>query len=209
MKHLVIIGAGGLAREVHDLALDVLDKNEFRIKGFLSDGPSNIENLGYPPVLGKVSEYEPKQQDVFLCAIGNVTDRKKTVEIVKKRGGVFINLIHSTAILAKSVKLGEGVIIKAYCVLDSRVEIGNYCYLQSSVIIGHDSIISDFCQLNSFVFIAGNVNIGSLCSINAGARLIQGIKVGDQSVIGMGSVAIRNVKRNTTVFGIPAKTLKL
>lgn len=208
MKELIIIGAGGLAREVYDLALDVLDKREFRIKGFLSDGPSNIQDLGYPPVLETVANYIPKKTDVFLCAIGNVKDRKKTTSIILNNGGKFINLIHPTAIVSKSAVIGDGVIIKAFCVIDSDVNIGDFCYLQSSVIIGHDSKIGPFGQLNSFVFIAGNIEVGELCSLNAGARLIQGIKIGDEGVVGMGSVVIRSVKPRTTVFGNPAKLLK-
>lgn len=208
MKNLVIIGAGGLAREVFDLA-NVCFKNdpEFKVKGFLSDGPSKVEEMGYPPVLAKVAEYEIQEGDVFFCAIGKLQDRKKTVDIILTKGGKFINLIHPDANLSPSVKLGVGVAIKQFSVLASDVTVGDFTYLQSSVIMGHDVQIGSFCQVNSFAFFAGYVKVHDMVSVNAGAKLIQNVIVEENAVVGMGSVVLNRVKTGTTVFGVPAKKL--
>lgn len=209
MKDLVIIGAGGLAREAHDLAYKCFGSIPgFRVKGFLSDGPSNIERMGYPKVLGKVAEYKPQSNDAFFCAIGNVFDKRKTVGIISDKGCEFVNLIHPSAIISPSVILGIGVAVKAFCILSNDVTIGDFTYLQSSVIMGHDVRIGKFCQINSFSFFAGNCIVGDLVNINAGARLIQEIIVEDESIVGMGSVVLRRVKRGTTVFGNPATEVK-
>lgn len=206
--NLVIIGASGLAREVYDLAITCFGNNpEFKIKGFLSDGPSNIESMGYPKVLNTVSGYAVEKGDVFFCAIGNVKDRKKTSEIILSKGGTFINLIHPTAIISPSAKIGKGVAIKAYSSLASDVTLGDFVYLQSSVILGHDVTLGNYCHVNSFAFFAGYVNVEDLCVINAGAKLIQNIKVGTGSTVGVGSVVLTRVKPNTTVFGVPAKKI--
>lgn len=208
MKNLVIIGAGGLAREVYDLAYACYENDpDFKVKGFLSDGPSKIKEMGYPPVLSKVAEYEVEEGDVFFCAIGNIFDRKKTVEIILEKGGEFINLIHPSANISPSVKLGTGIAIKQFAVLASDVTVEDFTYLQSSVIMGHDVHIGRFCQVNSFSFFAGYVRVHDLVSVNAGARLIQNVIVEEQSVVGMGSVVLNRVKKGTTVFGVPAKKL--
>ena len=208
MTNLVIIGAGGFAREMYDLAHYCMgDDPAFNVKGFLSDGPSNIESMGYPPVLAKVDEYEIEENDVFFCGIGDVSDRKKTVSIIKKKGGTFINLVHPTAVISPSVTLGEGVGIKAFCVLASDVSVGDFTFMQSSVIMGHDVTIGKFCHINSFSFFAGHASIEDLVTINAGARLIQNVRVGEQAVVGMGSIVLRDVKNDTTVFGTPARKL--
>jgi len=208
-RNLIIIGASGLAREVYDLALICYGhESDFTIKGFLSDGPSNIEELGYPKVLSKVASYQIEEDDVFFCGIGNVRDRKKTVNIIREKGGKFINLIHPTAVISPSVKLGTGIAIKAFCVISNDVKIKDFTYLQSSVIMGHDVEVGEFCQINSFAFFAGYVNISDLVSINAGAKIIQNVKIEEGSVVGMGSVVINRVKKETTVFGIPAKKLR-
>lgn len=208
MPQLVIIGASGFAREMFDLATICYGHNpDFRIKGFLSDGPSNIEEMGYPPVLSKVAEYEVQPEDVFFCAIGKLTDRKKTVENILSKGGKFISLIHPTAIISPSAKLGTGVGIKAFCVIDADVTIEDFTFLQSSVIVGHDVRIGRYCQINSFAFFAGFSSVHDMVSVNAGAKLIQNTVVEEGAVVGMGSVVLRRVKKGTTVFGIPAKKI--
>jgi sugar O-acyltransferase (sialic acid O-acetyltransferase NeuD family) len=205
MKNLVIIGASGFAREIFDLAnICFANDSDFKVKGFLSDGPSNIAEMGYPPVLSKVADYNIEPGDIFFCAIGKVTDRKKTVEIILSKGGVFVNLIHPTAVLSPSVKLGTGIGIKAYCVLASDVTIEDFAFLQSSVIMGHDVHIGKFCQINSFAFFAGYTRVHDSATINAGAKFVQNTIVEEGAVVGMGSVVLKKVKKGTTVFGIPA-----
>jgi sugar O-acyltransferase (sialic acid O-acetyltransferase NeuD family) len=205
---LVIIGGEGFAREVHDLAYTCFGQDEnFAVKGFLSDGPSAIESLGYPPVLGTVVEYQVEEEDVFFCAIGKPAHRKRTVEIIEAKGGNFINLIHPTAVVAPSVKLGKGVGIKAYCVLASDVTVEGFTFLQSSVIMGHDVHIGKFCQVNSFSFFAGYARVHDMAVINAGSRLIQNVVVEEGGIVGMGSVVLNKVKKGTTVFGVPAKRI--
>jgi len=206
--NLVIIGASGLAREVFDLAQVCYGHvRNFAVKGFLSDGPSQIEEMGYPKVLNTVAGYEIEEGDVFFCAIGNVTDRRKTSEIILSKGGEFINLIHPTAITSPSAKIGKGVAIKAFSSLASDVTIGDFVYLQSSVILGHDVKIDSYCQVNSFAFFAGHVHVEEMCTINAGAKLIQNLRVGKGATVGMGSVVLNKVKSGSTVFGMPAKMI--
>ena len=208
MRNLVIIGAGGFAREIYDLAHYCYGNDtDFKIKGFLSDGPSNIESMGYPPVLSNVQDYQPQPDDVFFCAIGKVSDRKKTVENILEKGGQFINLIHPTCVISPSVKLGTGIGIKAFCVLASDIFIDDFTFLQSSVIMGHDVRIGKFCQVNSFAFFAGYAQVHDCVSVNAGAKLIQNVVVEENAVVGVGSVVLRKVKKGTTVFGMPAKQI--
>lgn len=206
--NLVIIGAGGLAREIYDLAqICYGNESNFKIKGFLSVVSSNIEELGYPKILSSSADYKIEDGDVFFCAIGNVLRRKKVVERILLKGGKFINLIHPSANISPSVKLGVGVAIKSHCVISSDVTIGDFTFLQSSVIMGHDVIIGNYCQINSFSFFAGSAQIAHCVTVNAGAKLIQNVKVEEEAVIGMGSVVLNRVKKGTTVFGVPAKRL--
>jgi len=210
MKNLVIIGAGGFAREVFDMANYCYGTDpDFSVKGFLSDGPSNIEELGYPKVLGKVAEYDIQPDDVFFCGIGNLRDRKKCVDIIEAKGGEFINLIHPNVVISPSVKIGRGVAIKAFCVLASDVTVDDFTFLQSSVIMGHDVKIGKFCQINSFSFFAGNSVVEDGVFIGAGCNFVQNAVVGENAVVGMGSVVLRKVKSGTSVFGYPAKKLEI
>lgn len=207
-KELIILGAGGFAREVCDLAYYCFGKDpEFRVKGFLSDRPSNIAEYGYPEVLGTVDGYKIAENDIFAQGIGNVRDRKKVVEIIIKKGGKFLNLIHPTAVLSPTVKLGTGVAIKAFCVLASNVSIGDYTFLQSSSIFGHDVQIGNYCQINSFSFFAGCSRVSDLATVNAGVKVVQNVEISYGSTVGIGSVILGNVPPGKKVFGNPARII--
>jgi len=208
MRNLIILGASGLGREVYDLAKYCHGNDaDFKVKGFLDDNPSVMMNSGYPPVIGTITDYEIQSDDVFFCGIGNVYSKKNTVEIILGKGGQFISLVHPAAIISSSSCIGTGVAIKAFCVISNNVIIEDFTYLQSSVIIGHDVHIGKYCQVNSFSFFAGYTRIHDMVTVNAGARFVQNAVAEEKSVIGMGSIVLGRVKRETTVFGNPAKVL--
>ena len=97
MKHLVIIGVGGFAREVYWHAQNSIGYGtEWDIKGFL-DGDVKLPEEEYKklemPVLGDVNNYKVEPNDIFTCAIGSSKIREKLVSTMKSRtqgGGYFV-----------------------------------------------------------------------------------------------------------------------
>ena len=75
MKHLIIIGVGGFARELFWNAHDSVGYGmDWDIKGFL-DGDVELAAEEYEklplPVLGDVDSYVIQTNDSFICAIGS------------------------------------------------------------------------------------------------------------------------------------------
>lgn len=94
MKQLIIIGAGGMGRTMYSNALECVGYGtEFIVKGFLNDFPSLDQFENYPPIIGTIENYQPQDEDVFVCSIGD-KQRKQCIEKIQGRGGEFINLIH-------------------------------------------------------------------------------------------------------------------
>lgn len=56
---------------------------------------------------------------------------------------LFVNMIHETAIINPSAKLGSNVSIGPFCVIESDVHLGNNCRLESNVVIKANSIIGN------------------------------------------------------------------
>lgn len=52
---------------------------------------------GYKPVLSTISDYKIKDEDVFVCSIGEVQTKIKICEDLKSRGAKFFTLIHKNA----------------------------------------------------------------------------------------------------------------
>ena len=203
MKQLVIIGAGGFAREVYYHSQLTNEYNlEWQIKGFL-DGDIKLSDEEYKklpeniPVLGNVDNYEIEDNDVFTCAIG-------TPELRKKLIAKFINIISPSTTIFPTAKVGQGVIIGLNNGIGPEVEIGDFSIINNVTFIGHDTKVGKYTSIMSHVEIGGGVKIGEEVFISSGVTIIPKSKIGDGAAVGAGSVVLRKVKAGAKVFGNPA-----
>lgn len=210
MKNLLIIGARGFGREFcNSLMLRDDYAKDFVIKGFLDDNSNALDDYpGYPPIIGPVETYEIQENDLFTCALGDPIYRKKYVDIIKQKGGMFMSIINKKSIIHPNARIGEGVVISAFCNISANVRIGDFTTIQPFSNIGHDAVIGNYCAVESYSFMGGFSSIGDSTTLHTRATILPHIKVGNDSVVGAGSVVIRNVKDHTTVFGVPAKRVE-
>lgn len=208
MKHLVIIGAGGMGRTMHDNAKECLFYGEqYDIKGFVDDNLAALDGFdNYPPILGKISEYLPQEDDVFVSSIGGES-RRKCMESIIARGGEFIELIHKTARLGTNVKLGKGNFIGAYSTIGADATVGDYNMIQSYTIIGHDAKIGNWNRIDTHVTCVGGIVIKDEVNIHTSAVINHNVVVENGAHVGACSFVIKKVQAGTTVFGIPAKKM--
>ena len=206
MKNLIIIGARGFGREIYSIATQCKEyQKEWTIKGFLDDKLDALEKfVNYPKVLSSVEEYEIKQNDVFICALGNVKYKKKYTNLIMVKGGKFINIIHPTSIISKNTKLGTGIIVCPFTYVSNEVTIGDFVTIQSHCAIGHDVKIGDYCQVNALSFFGGFSKLEDEVTINPGSMILPKKVIGENSVVGINSSVIGNIKPNRSVYGNPA-----
>jgi sugar O-acyltransferase (sialic acid O-acetyltransferase NeuD family) len=208
MKDLVIIGAGGFGRTVYwQCDADYGNNREWTIKGFLDDRADILNGFNVPkPILGSPFEYQPTDNDIFLCALGEPRMRRKYAAPLVAKNVEFINLRTEVA-YPESAKLGQGIIFERKVQVGSDTRIGDFVTILSMSVIGHDVSIGDYVEIGSFAFIGARAMIGSDVQIHPHSCILPGVSVGDRAVIGAGSVVIKNVPPDATVFGNPAKVV--
>lgn len=208
MKNLIVIGAGGMGRTIFDIAREAVGYGmDFTIKGFIDDNLEALDKFeNYPPVLGRISEYEPDVNDVFTFSIGGEA-RRKCLESLISKGAEFINLIHKTARIGSNVRIGKGNIIAAFTSLGADCSIGDYNMIQSYTVIGHDARIGDFNRIDTHVTCVGGIEIKNETTIHTSAVINHKVIVEDRAKVGACSFVIRKVKAGDTVFGVPAKKI--
>ncbi|MBR1579545.1 MAG: transferase [Selenomonadaceae bacterium] len=212
MKHLIIIGVGGFAREVYWHAQDSIGYgDEWNIKGFL-DGdvklaPEEYEKLS-APVLGDINTYDAVDDDVFVLAIADPSVKKKLIELAHRRWGggeaLFPNLIHKSAIIHGTVKMGVGNVLTPHVSLNDHVVIGKFNTFNCGSGIGHDGVVGDYCSFMGGSGVAGFGRVGNEVYFGTGALVLPHGKVDDEVYVGVKSVVFKHVRKGQKVFGNPA-----
>lgn len=204
MKDIIIVGAGGLGREVL-LNIKRINavKPTWNIKGFINDIPDTLDNLNYEyKIIGTIKDYIPKENDVFALGISSPKGKEKVVNILKPKGAVFEKVISPYAVLGDNIEFGEGCYISGQ-IVGSDVKLGAFTSIMGSM-IGLGSIIGDYSTTTGFANIAG-AKLGKGVFVGSHAVVINDRVIGDDAFICVGSIVISNVKAGTKVFGNPAK----
>ena len=208
MKHLIIIGAGGMGRTMYDMARESNGYGiEYDIHGFIDDNTSALDSFeNYPPLIAPIQGYQPKDNEIFICSIGGTT-RKKCMEEIISKGGQFLTMIHSTARIGTNVQVGEGSIVGAFTTIGADAKVGKYNLIQSYTVIGHDSSIGDWNRIDTHVTLVGGTIVHNEVNIHTSAMISHNVTIEDNSRVAACSFVIRKVKAGTTVMGNPAKKL--
>lgn len=209
MKHLIIVGAGGMGRAVYWIASECHGfGTDFDIKGFIDDDLTSMDGFdNYPPLLGTIGDYKPAEDDVFTCSIGNVKSKHLVCDKLKQGGAVFKTLIHRTASLQGHPKLGDGCLVCAFALIGNETIIGENCLIQAFSVIGHDCSIGDFVRIDTHAVIVGGVVIKDRVTVHTSAVLNHKVVAEEDTTIAACSFVIKKVKAGTTVCGNPAKRL--
>jgi sugar O-acyltransferase (sialic acid O-acetyltransferase NeuD family) len=209
MKNLIIIGARGFGRELYNIATQCKEyQNEWTIAGFLDDKLDALEGFSnYPKIISSVEEYQVQDNDVFICALGDVEYKKKYINLVLVKGGKFINIIHPTSIISNNTKLGTGIIICPFTYISNEVTIDNFVTIQSHCAIGHDVEIGEYSQINALSFFGGFSKVKNSVTVNPGSMIVPKKIIGENCTIGINSSVIGNIKAFKTVYGNPASEI--
>lgn len=79
--------------------------------------------------------------------------------------------VHPTAVLGRSVRLGEGVEIAPYAVLEDGVEIGGGTRIGAHCVVGRGSVVGSGCRLRPHVVLYEETVVGDRVVVHSGARL--------------------------------------
>lgn len=206
---LILVGCGAFARELINWVDDLVDLGKsIHISGFLDENPEALKDFAYRvPFLGTIPSYKPQVGDQLLMAIGDPAIKKSLYADLKSRGASFASLIHPSAVVARTAKLGEGVVICPQAFVSADAVVGDLCAINGCASVGHDVQLGSFSTLSSHVDLTGWVKVDECVFFGSGARVLPKVKIGSGARIGAGAVVMRSVPVDTVVYAPPAKRL--
>lgn len=212
IPNLLIIGAGGHARVVVDILQSVNELS--RLCGFIDaylpigESPKGCEQK----VVGGDEDLSEYKGCEFVIGIGSIRGgtplREKLFQKALEAGLKPATLVHSTAILAKDVILGDGTVVMAGVVVNTGVRTGVNVILNTRCVLDHDITVADHAHIAPGAVMSGDCRIGENALIGTGATLRQGISVADNATVAAGAVVVKDVAEGALVVGVPAKVLK-
>lgn len=210
MKDILIIGAGGCGREVLQWIKDInIIEKRWSIKGFLDDDPNALDGKSCDVgIVASIDDYEIKENDVFVCSIGDSKTRKDVVERFKIKGAKFVTIIHPSAIIADSTSIGEGIIIYPFALVSDNAVIGDYCIINMYSSVTHDVVLGNYCTISGHCDITGKCRLGDGVFMGTTSHVVPGSVIGDDVFICAGSTVMTNVRDGLKVLGNPAKIMK-
>lgn len=208
MYNVIIVGAGGCAREIYYWANDTFFIDDYIIKGFLSYNQKDLEGYNIKVgIIGNDDNYKIEENDRFIIAIGNIDIKKRVVNRLKKRGAKFISLIHPTALIIPTAKIGEGVVICPHCLISDNAQLGNFVMMNINSICGHDGKVGKYCILSPYAILNGFAILEDEVFLGTHATVAPYKRVGYRSKVSANSVVMRNIPPNKIVFGVPGKAI--
>lgn len=212
MRDIMIVGAGGLGREVVWLIRRINEKNDtkWNILGFVDDGVEAGTQVQGFTVLGDTDYLQSYEKNVHVvCAIAKSTIKRKVIEKLQTNTNIsFPNLIDPSVICADSAIFGIGSIVCANSVVSVNVQINDFVLIDWNCTVGHEAILESYTTLYPGVRVSGDTVIGKETEIGTGSCIIQGKTIGQNAVIGAGAVVVRDIPENCTAVGNPAKVIK-
>ncbi|WP_226038106.1 acetyltransferase [Aquibacillus saliphilus] len=203
--NIIIVGNGGHSKVIQEMVslikehqvIAILDDkytSEFHVNGTVH-GPLTL--------LDQVLEQDGK----VIIAIGNNLTRRHIVASLNLEIEQFLTIIHPTAIVSSTARLGYGTVIMPNAVINAETMIGDHCIINTGAIVEHENVVGDYTHISPNATLTGNVFVGEGVHIGATATIIPGMKVGNWSVIGAGSIVIKEIPAGSKAVGSPARIL--
>jgi len=212
MKSLVIIGSGGLAKEVVFLVEEINRAAPlWQLRGFVAQQPELVgrQHLDYP-IVGTDEWLEQQQEDLAaVAAIGQPAALRALHTRLKRNPHLlFPNLIHPQVSGDwRRIQLGEGNVFLNAASLTTAIRMQSLNVVNPGCTIAHDCEFGSYNVICPGANISGGVILGDEVFVGAGAQIRQGLRICSQATLGAGAVVVRDILEPGTYVGVPAKPL--
>jgi sugar O-acyltransferase (sialic acid O-acetyltransferase NeuD family) len=208
-RDLVILGAGGFAREIAWLVRHVNRSGmaTWNTLGFWSHDPGQIGmTINGLPVVDPRRVTGRAGEVYAVAAIGDPRARERAVDEAVRAGCRFATLVHPSVLLDElTVTVGPGSVICAGCILTTNIAIGSHVIVNLDCTIGHDCVIEDFATLSPGCHLSGHTTVRRGAYLGTGLVTVEQHEIGRDATVGAQAAVVKDIGAGITAIGVPAR----
>lgn len=213
MKPLILVGAGGFARETAEVVKAINeDHPTWELLGFVDDRADLVDaTVDGLPVLGTTHALGSLPAASLVACTGHPANYFSRKQIIRRLGLPlchYATLIHPTAVVPASAVIAPGTVLLAHTVLTASVRLGAHVAVMPGVVLTHDDRVADFATFGAGVRLAGRVQVGEGAYLGSGAVVREDVSIGAWALVGMGAVVTEDVPPAEVWVGVPARRLR-
>ncbi len=178
---VVVYGGGGHGKAVIDL---LRAAGGYTLIGVIDDGREpgdavlDSSVIGGENALAALKDAGCKLAVNAVGGIGAMSSRISVFERLRAAGFDSPTLIHPSAVIEPSAKLGAGVQVFPHAYVGSEARLGFGCIVNTGAIVSHDCILDDYVNLAPGAIVAGAVHIGEGTLIGMGVTINLNVRIG-------------------------------
>ena len=138
--NLLIIGAGGHGQVVKEVAeaLDIYKQIDF------------VDDKAEGAV-GTINDRQALREkyEAAFVGIGNNHFRGQVYTKLKECAYTIPTLIHPTAYVSKSARIGAGTVVEPKAIVNANTEVGEGCIISVGAIVDHDVVLEPLVHVNA------------------------------------------------------------
>jgi sugar O-acyltransferase (sialic acid O-acetyltransferase NeuD family) len=215
MTPLLIVGAGGFAREAAQAVLAAGSHGSHgshTLLGHLDDDPAlHGREVDGVPVLGPPELVHDLTESQVVVCVGSpraYASRARLVRRLDLPESRYATVLHPSAAVSASSTVGAGSVLLAHCVLTAAVRLGRHTAVMPHTVLTHDDVVGEYATLASGVRLGGGVRIGRGAYLGAGVLVREYTTIGDWSLVGTGGAVLGDVPPGEVWVGSPARRLR-
>ena len=192
-KKLIVIGDGGHARAIVDVALST---GEFEILAVVGRDETNQkawQQFGIDWVNEDEIQKYANSSAFGIVGLGQIKDpepRIKAYELLENLGVELATLVSPKAYVSKTSIIGKGTAVMHGAVVNAHAQIGVNTIINSMALLEHDATVGNHSHISTGAIVNGESRVGDKSFIGSGAVLKQGISVGSSCIVPMGSLVV-------------------
>lgn len=205
-RPVVIHGAGRGGQTVLECLQEM---NGVHAVAFVDDEPGQDSERHGLPLYPATALPELHSHGVSGYALGvaGAQTRLRLLAAAKAAGFQPVSVIHPTAILSPSCRLGEAVFVKAGAIIETGTSVGDACIIDNGVVIAHHNTIHEACHLAPGAALGSGIEIGAATVVGIGASIATGCRLGRGCIVTPGTSIVTNFDAGSVIEGVPGKKI--